>query len=290
MEPEIENLFQEIRLEQLTKFPFDEKLRQAAQAFQLVQSHYVALADKSDELEITGIKAITIMTFAILKKIAEGKSPSQLDKQDWREIAAAVSKIAVLADDRQYSVFIFGLYERYIRNSVQQIKGVIREETAIGINALADELHGKTEMLKAGDLSEVIYIEDCLWLALEAMIKLLACTVAVSGSQTASDLAQALATYAFAYGRLMLYSREQEIVNQFIESQHQLDAELERKYAAYLEDLQKESEKFHMLVDHAFAPDFREAFLHSAVLAKSAGVRDEEILTSTEDVDAFFLD
>ena len=33
-------------------------------------------------------------------------------------------------------------------------------------------------------------------------------------------------------------------INQFIESQYQLDAELEQKYGAYLEDLQKESEKF----------------------------------------------
>lgn len=286
----MENLIQKLQLEQLMKFPFVEKLQQAAQVFQLVQSHYVAFTDKSDELEITGIKAITIMTFAILKKIADGKSPSQLDKQDWQEVAATVSQIAVLADDRQYSVFIFGLYEKYIRHSIQQIEGVVCEENAIAINGLADELHSKAEALEAGYISEVTYIEDCLWLALEAMIKLMACTVAFLGNQVVSDLAQALATYAFEYGRLMLYSREREIVNQFIESQYQLDEELERKYTAYLKDLQKESEKFYVLVDNAFAPNFREAFLHSIVLAKTVGVRSEEILTSMEDVDAFFLD
>lgn len=286
----MENLIQKLQLEQLMKFPFVEKLQQAAQVFQLVQSHYVAFTDKSDELEITGIKAITIMTFDILKKIADGKSPSQLDKQDWQEVAATVSQIAVLADDRQYGVFIFGLYEKYIRHSIQQIEGVVCEENAIAINGLADELHSKAEALEAGYISEVTYIEDCLWLALEAMIKLMACTVAFLGNQVVSDLAQALANYAFEYGRLMLYSREREIVNQFVESQYQLDEELERKYTAYLKDLQKESEKFYVLVDNAFAPNFREAFLHSIVLAKTVGVRSEEILTSMEDVDAFFLD
>ena len=62
------------------------------------------------------------------------------------------------------------------------------------------------------------------------------------------------------------------------------------KYAAYLEDLQKESQQFYALVDNAFAPNFRDAFLHSILLAKTVGVKEEEILASTEDIDSFFLD
>lgn len=79
-------------------------------------------------------------------------------------------------------------------------------------------------------------------------------------------------------------------INQFIESQYQLDAELEQKYAAYLEDLQKEAQQFYTLIDNAFAPNFRDAFLHSILLAKAAGVKEEEILSSPEDIDSFFLD
>ena len=134
------------------------------------------------------------------------------------------------------------------------------------------------------------YIEDCLWISLEAMLKLLASTAALCNDQRIADFAQALTSYAFEYGRLMLYSRELEIVNQFIESQYQLDAELEQKYAAYLEDLQKESHQFYTLIDNAFAPNFRDSFLHSILLAKTAGVKEEEILSSTEDIDSFFLD
>ena len=290
MEQKLEQFVKDLALEQLMQTPAGKQLQHATQIFQTVQNHYFALAEKQDEMGMTGIKAITIMTFSILKKIADGKMPSELDKDDWKDIASDVSQFAVLADDQQYSVFIFSLYERYIRHSVIQIEDVISEETAGMINGLADELHSKAAALGAGYITEVTYIEDCLWISLEAMIKLLACTAALYGDQRVSDFAQALASYAFEYGRLMLYSRELEIVNQFIESQYQLDAELEQKYAAYLEDLQKESEKFCTLIDNAFAPNFRDAFLHSVLLAKALGVNEKEILSTTEDIDSFFLD
>ena len=290
MEQNLENLLKDLALEQLMKSPLGDQIQHAMHIFDKVQAHYFALTEKQDEMGMTGIKAVTVLTFAILRKIADGKLPSQLDGQDWKEIAAVVDQYAILADDQQYSVFIFSLYERYIRHSVIQIEEIISEETAAMINGLADELRSKADALGAGYISEVTYIEDCLWISLEAMLKLLASTAALCNDQRIADFAQALTSYAFEYGRLMLYSRELEIVNQFIESQHQLDAELEQKYAAYLEDLQKESQQFYTLIDNAFAPNFRDAFLHSILLAKAAGVKEEEILSSTEDIDSFFLD
>lgn len=290
MEQNLEKLLKDLALEHLMKSSLGDQLQHAMHIFDKVQTHYFALAEKHDEMGMTGIKAVTVLTFAILRKIANGKLPSQLDGQDWKEIAAVVDQYAVLTDDQQYSVFIFSLYERYIRHSVMQIEEIISEETATVINRLADELHGKADALSEGYISEVTYIEDCLWISLEAMLKLLASTAALCNDPRIADFTQALTSYAFEYGRLMLYSRELEIVQQFIESQYQLDAELEQKYAAYLEDLQKESQQFFALVDNAFAPNFRDAFLHSIFLAKTVGVKEEEILASAEDIDSFFLD
>lgn len=289
MDQNLEYLLKDLTLDQLVKSPVGAKLQQAAEIFQTVQDHYIALFEKQSEMGMTGIKVITLLSFGILRKIADGKVPSALDTQDWKEIAAVVSEYAVLADDQRYSVFIFGLYERYIRVSVAQIIKLIPEKTALAINALADELHFKTASLCDGHISEAAYTEDCLWISLEAMIKLLASTTALSGDNRLTDFAQALASYAFEYGRLMLYRRELEITNLYIESQYQLDAELERKYTAYLDDLKKESEQFYLLVDNAFAPDFRDAFLHSILLAKATGVKETEILSSTVEIDDFFL-
>lgn len=289
MEHNLEKLLKDLALEQLMKSPLGSQLQHALHIFDKVQTHYFALAEKQDEMGMTGIKAISVLTFAILRKIADGKLPSQLDGQDWKEIASIVDQYAVLADDQQYSVFIFSLYERYIRHSVQQIDGIISTETASAINGLAGELHMKADALSAGYIPEVTYIEDCLWISLEAMIKLLACTASLYGDQRIADFAQALASYAFEYGRMILYRSELEIVNQFIESQYQLNAELEQKYTAYLEDLQKEAQQFYTLIENAFAPNFRDAFLHSILLAKAVGLKVDDILTSTEEIDSFFL-
>ncbi len=290
MEQNLEKLLKDLALEQLMKSPLGNQLQYAMHIFDKVQTHYFALAKKQDEMGMTGIKVVTILTFAILRKIAVGKKPSDLDQDDWKDIAADVSQYAVLADDQKYSVYIFSLYENYIRYSVAQIDEIISEETADVINSLADELHNKADALSSGYISDVTYIEDCLWISLEAMLKLLASTAALCNDQRIADFAQALTSYAFEYGRLMLYSRELEIVNQFIDSQYQLDAELEQKYAAYLEDLQKESQQFYTLIDNAFAQNFKDAFLHSILLANAAGVKEAEILSSAEDIDSFFLD
>ena len=44
------------------------------------------------------------------------------------------------------------------------------------------------------------------------------------------------------------------------------------------------------MIDQAFSSNIRESLMQSAELARAAGVKEEEILTSVEDIDAFFLD
>lgn len=277
-------------LEQLIKTSAGEKLQQALQLIQTMQEHLTALSEKEEAPSVTGAKAATVLTLAVWKKIASGKRPSSFDQEDWKEIGRAVSEYAILPDGEQYSIFVFQLYEKYIRASAQMIARFVAPETVEAIMKLADELHSKEKLLRSGTLSETAYTEDCLWISLEAMIKLIASAASMFYGQQAAEFAQALASCAFEYGRLMLYRKEQALVTQFIESQHRLDEELEKQYAAYLSELEAQSKQFYALIDHAFDPNFRTAFLHSILLAEAAGVEKPEILSSTEDIDSFFLD
>lgn len=276
-------------LEQLMKTPAGEKLQQALQLIQTMQKHLAALSEKEEAPSVTGAKAATVLTLAVLKKIASGKSLSSFDTNDWKELTHAVSDYAIVLDDEQYSISVFQLYEKYIRASAEMLVRLAPHETVEAIMKLADELHGKEVLFRNGELAETAYTEDCLWISLDAMIKLVASAASMFCGQQAAEFAQALASCAFEYGRLMLYRKEQMLINQFIESQYCLDEELQKQYAEYLSELEAQSKQFYSLIDHAFDSDFRTAFLHSILLAEAAGVKESEVLSSIEDINSFFL-
>lgn len=209
---------------------------------------------------------------------------------DWKEIAKDISENVILKDDREYTKFVFDMYENYIRFSANQIQGVASERTMNAINELADELAYKSEQFMKEEIKEVVYIEDCLWICLDAMMKLIASTAERFVDKDYAELAQALAAYAFEYGRFVLHKREQEIINELIQRQYELDEALERKYEAFIKELEQQAEYFYALIENAFVPNFRDAFLHSIVLAQATGVKGSEILKNMNDIDSFFLD
>ena len=278
-----------LAIEELMQSKWGDKLRVAMSIFESAQEHLYALADKKDEMEMTKVKAATVLTVSMLTKVSKGKSPTQFTADDWKSVVSDVSEYAILQDNQKYSEFVFFMYEKYIRFYGRQISIYASEETVNSIFSLADELQNKTKALNNGELSEVTYIEDCMWISLEAIIKLLASTAMQLGNNEYTRFAEALALFAFEYGRLRLFQPEQELLDMYLVSQYALDKQLQDKYEAYIAELKKQSEQFMSLVDNAFAPDFRHAFLHSILLAEAVGVGSDEILTTDEDIDDFFM-
>ncbi len=286
----LEAYIKDLAINQLMSSPLGDKIEQAMVTFEKVQNHLYVLAEKQGEERTTTIKIGTIMTLSILQKFMNGKKPTELTEADWKEIANDVSNYAILPDDQKYTEYVFWLYEQYIRGSADDIEVFASEKTVMAVRMLADELQEKAVLLRNGEITEVKYIEDCMWISLEAMIKLIASMVSLVVDEEFAEYAQALANYAFEYGRFILYSREQELINEFIQSQYELDAELEQKYALFKEELEAKAEQFYVLIDNAFVPDFRERFLHSIALAQAAGVEEKEILMAEDDIDSFFMD
>ena len=286
----MELYLKDVTIEQLLHTKIGDKLQQVMSTIDTVQQHLYILADKQDEESETAIKIGTIMTFSLLQKFVGGKKPSELTSEDWKDIAKNVSEYAVLQEDQKYVQYIFCMYERYIRCSADNIEGIAPEHIVLSIRNLADEIQTKTGLLEAEQIVEVMYIEECLWISLEAMIKLLAATAYRFMDKDYAELGQAMATYAFEYGRFILYRREQELVNEFIQTQDNLDRELEEKYAEFILDLEEQSKQFYVLIDNAFVPNFRETFLYSIKLAQAVGVRKEEVLKTVEDIDSYFED
>ncbi len=81
-----------------------------------------------------------------------------------------------------------------------------------------------------------------------------------------------------------------EILNRYIQNQYALDEELKCEYEKYLEEVNEHARRFQGLIENAFSSNLHEALVQSAALAREAGVKEEEILGSVEDVDAFFME
>lgn len=302
----LEEYVADYAIDYLMSSPVGEKLQKAMDAFERVQENLSALMDKEDEDRLTLMKCGTILTFSILKKLVSGVKIKEFSADDWKEIAESVSKNAILMDDQKYSESVFLLYAQYIDFSAGRIEGKASDKLVSSIRALAQELRDKTDALENAQISETAYTEDCLWICLDAMIKLLSSSIKivrlpdkksngtelekVGESSLSEELSVAITSFGFEYGRYMLYKKEQDIITSYIEKQYRLDEELEQKYATFTAELQEYSDNFRNLIDNAFAPDFRDAFLKSIAFAKAAGVNSDEILSSVEDINDFFMD
>lgn len=284
-------------IDELLDSPALQKLTQNIEAITFMQENVKAFAKNDDDTKGKLIKAATVFQIFLVQTLAEGKKPKDLTNEDWRIIAEKVSHYAIMSDGQQYSVFIFTLYAEYIDASadwliekeIDESASTAMDESTSRIKELSASIRFNTEQLQCGELSEIDYIEGCMWISLEAMIKLLACWLILKIGPEFAYRTQAVAQLAFEYGRLVLFTREQKLLESYIKNQYILNETLQTEYEDYLEEVNRYSEKFRGLIDNAFTTDIRESLMQSAELAKASGVKEEELLTSIEDVDDFFL-
>ena len=286
----MDETLQSLLIEELAASPVGEKLNQVMGVVESVQKHMAALHEKQGEEELTLLKIGTVFQIFLVDTLASGKQINQLTEEDWKEIASKVSKYAILEDEQCYSEFVFSLYADYIDLSAAVVSKRASEKSVSAIKEISEALRDNAAQLREGTLSETLYVEACLWLSLEAMIKLLCASLTVVVGEEYAQLAEAVSQMAFEYGRYVLYAREQRILTEYLQNQRALDERLQKEYDTFLAELQEQADHFRALIDDAFSPDIQNALRNSADLARAAGVKEEEILNTTEDVDSFFME
>ena len=279
----------ELTLQYLLESPLGKDLEEGLAYLERIQDTLYHLINKEDSDSLTKMKAGTVLTFAVLKQIAAGKQPQDFSEEDWKQIANQVIDYAIIMDSRDYSIFVFQLYAEAIDGNANMFAANGREDRADQIRALAEELRAKEKKLQEGEIKETDYIDDCLWIALEVVLKILLAYFSSLNQYGLTELADGGVMYAFEYGRLALFQKEQRLLAEYLEKQEQLDAELEQKLHDYQEELRLYSEQFTDLTKRAYDPDFREALIGSVALAKAAGAEGDEILDSMDKIDDFFL-
>ena len=267
-----------------------EKMKKAMDTIAAIQEKLSALSANGDGASLNLLRIGTMFQIFLIDTLASGKRAKDLTKDDWINIAEKVSRYAICEDGQAYTEFVFTLYADYIHISVKRLEGIASEKSLAAITELEDTIRSKTALLRDGEIKETDYVEDCLWLSLEAMIKLLAASLASVIGPEFTQLAEAVSQLAFEYGRHVLLAKEQAILEAYIQNQRVLDDQLQREYEEYLAAVRESAERFQSLVDNAFSVDLHDALMQTAALAREAGVNEDELLTTMEDVDAFFLD
>ena len=282
-------IIQDIAIDTLMRSPATEDLRKVMETIATAQENILAFAKSDNSTKFKLVKMATVFQIFLIDTLASGKKMKELTDEDWKAIASKVSQYAIMGSDEQYSEFVFTMYADYIDVSADSLQEIVSEQSVTAIKELADSIRYNCDQFREGELAEVDYIEGCLWISLEAMIKLLSCYLTAGFAEEFSYFAQAVSQLAFEYGRLALFPKEQALLKAYIENQYCLDEKLEEQWKQYINELQVYSENFQELIDAAFTTNIHDALVNSAALARAAGVKEEEILSSTEDIDDFFM-
>ena len=254
------------------------KIKQVVETISAIQQGLYAMADSEDGAQLNALKIGTVFTIFFIDTLASGKKAKELTEEDWQNIAKQVYRYAVIEDGQSYSEFVFTMYADYIEVSAKNLKEHISEQYFDAIMEVAESIRYNTETLRNGEMRETAYVEACLWLSLEGMIKLLSAFITAPMKKEYAELVQAVTQLAFEYGRYVLFAKEQAILTRYIENQYALDEQLRADYEAYLAEANEHAERFRKLIDGAFATDLHEALVQSAALAREAGVKEEEVL------------
>ena len=283
-------MIRELPIEQLLSSTAAERVRKTMDAISTVQRSLFSLAKSGDSEQFSLLKIGTVFQIFLVDALASGKKAEDLTADDWQSIAGKVAKYAVLEDGQSYSEFVFGLYADYIDLSekVLKVRGVTEEQAAT-VKDIADQIRNNAALLRQGEISEVQYVEDNLWLSLEAMIKCLSLYATPFIGPEYTQLLQSITQLGFEYGRYVLYAKEQAILQEYLDNQRLLDKKLQTEYEAYLDEVNKNAKRFQGLIDAAFDPGLRESLMESVALARAYGVKEEELLKSEEEIDDFFM-
>ena len=293
----IDSLF-DIAIDELLESPQGQRLSRAMEAIAMIQRSVFALRDSDDDTSVKLLRIGTVFQLFLVETVLTGrKKPSEFSSEDWRNVAYNVARYAILPDGQSYSVFVFTLYADYIDLSVTYLCNRIPEsskaamETSFAsIRDIATAIRDNSDCLQEGSITESAYVESCLWLSLEGMIKLLSASLVTVIGPEFTQLVQAVSQLAFEYGRYVLFAKEQALLESYIQNQRVLDDQLQREYDAFLTELKEYADRFQELIDAAFSPGLHNALLQSAELARAAGVREDELLSNMDEIDSFFLD
>ena len=206
----------DITIEYFLKTKSGEKLKQAMETFESFQKMLMTLSNSTERKKLLLLRAGTVLVLSLFAKFCQNHSIKDLTEEDWADIMKNVSKYGIVMDGAHYSEMVFRLYADYIDVSVLCIAKLASKEKIKAIKKLAKEIRDNSDKFSCEKITEPEYVEKCLWLCLEAMIKLMSATLYSSIEKVSGEeyqrLVEAVTSFGFEYARLALYKKENSIL------------------------------------------------------------------------------
>lgn len=242
-------------------------------------------SDKSD----VSMRAATMFLIALWSRLRQGGKVEDLKAEDWNALAGQAFEHAVEMDPRDYSKLVFDLYKKSIAFAIEPMKANASEAVTNRLEEIVSLMDRYSAELESGVLPETKFIEENLWLSLEAVFLVL--TDRMNHKylpEERQELAEAIGALVFQKFRFSIYDKELAAIDACLNNQADLDRRLTEQVNAYIDALNNELDEFDALVERAFdTTDFQEAFRGSKDLAKLLGAKDT--LNSQKEIDDYFM-
>ena len=252
---------------------------------------YLPMAEKIMDQEVSDIsmRAATMFLIALWSRLRQGGSVADLKAEDWNELANRVYEQAMEMDPKDFTKLVFDLYRRSIAFAIEPMKMNASETTIARLEEIVSLMNSYSEDLDSGAMPEAKYIEENLWLSLEAVFLVLTDRMSFSHiPEERRELAEAISALVFQKIRFSIYDKELAAIDECLKHQSDLDKKLTEQVNAYIDALNNELDEFDAMVERAFdATDFQAAFRGSKDLAKALGAKD--ILKNQKDIDNYFM-
>lgn len=235
--------------------------------------------------QATAVSAVveggTAFAMAVTGKIREGKQLREFTPDDWSEVAKESGSGAMKGGIRGASIYAltnFTATPGAVASSICTASFGVAEQAHKFRNREIDEI----ELIKS---SEIVCL-DAAVSALSSAIGQAVIPIPVLGAVIGNTVGTVI--YQAAKDNLSEY--EQKVLAEYAAQQKQLDAELKDEYGLLLDQIQNEMSEYISLLEIAFHPDPIIALDGSIGLATVLGVPQNEILDTSEKLDAYFLD
>ena len=251
------------------------------------------------------IESATAFVAAITSRLKDGKRLRDLDENDWIEIADESGKGFAKGAVRGAAVYFITSFNiagyvsqtyslathDFVANATDSyisMSGVAASALVTASFGVADQAH----KMRMGAIDETEFLERSELLCLDASVSAFGSIVGqaiIPVPVLGAVIGNTVGNVLYQIAKDGLNEQEQALAEAYIKEQQELDATLDAQYQMLVAELSQEMKEYLALLDMALSPDPSEAFDGSIALAKSVGVPEDELLTTMDDIDDFFL-